>query len=182
MLGRRRQQDHARFEALVNAYSKDLYRYALWLCSDRVTAEDLVQETFARAWRAFDTLREGEAVKSWLMTIVRREHARLFERRRPELTDMDFDVLPSTASEGSPSAEALALRRALAALPADYREPLVLQVLGGCTGEEIAAVMDISPSAAMTRLHRARRKLRATLGDEVSPASAPRGAGVRRTA
>jgi len=165
MLGRRRQHDRARFESLVRTHANDLYRYAFWLSKDRTTAEDLVQETYARAWRAFDTLREGDAVKSWLMTILRREHARLFERQRPELADMDFDGLPSTDRSGAPSPEALAVRRALAALPAEYREPLLLQVLGGCTAEEIAAVMSISASAAMTRLHRARRKLRVALDD-----------------
>ena len=68
---------HSGFESLVRAYSSELYRYAYWLCRDRFTAEDLVQETFARAWKSWDDLRDDKAAKSWLYTILRNEHARL---------------------------------------------------------------------------------------------------------
>ncbi|MDX1487843.1 MAG: sigma factor [Acidiferrobacterales bacterium] len=80
-----------RFEALVQALSTDLYRYAVWLCRDRNRAEELVQETFLRAWRSLDTLRDERAAKGWLITILRREHARGYERYRP---DMDKDIDP----------------------------------------------------------------------------------------
>ena len=59
----------SQFEAMVNAYSKDLYRYGLWLTKDAQVAEDLVQETFLRAWKAMDQLKDPKAVKSWLFTI-----------------------------------------------------------------------------------------------------------------
>ena len=73
---------HSTFQAVVKAHSAELYRYAYWLCRDRCTAEDLVQETFARAWNAWGGLRDVRAARSWLYTIARREHARLFERKR----------------------------------------------------------------------------------------------------
>ncbi|WP_411431513.1 sigma factor, partial [Aeromonas enteropelogenes] len=64
-----------KFEALVHALHGDLYRYAYWLTRDPAVAEDLVQETFLRAWKAIDTLLDDKAAKSWLITILRRENA-----------------------------------------------------------------------------------------------------------
>ncbi|MDX2313635.1 MAG: sigma-70 family RNA polymerase sigma factor, partial [Gammaproteobacteria bacterium] len=74
------QNAQLRFEKLVNAVSSDLYRYAFRLCRNKAMAEDLVQETFLRAWRFLDSLREEKKAKSWLMTTLRREFARQFER------------------------------------------------------------------------------------------------------
>lgn len=157
-----RKQDQ--FEALVRATSGDLYRYALWLCGDPALAQDLTQETFLRAWRSLSDLRDGKAAKAWLITILRREHARLYERTRPELTDIaalpleDLDTLaPDHVGEAG------LIRRHLAELPAKYREPLVLQVLGGFSCEEIAGILGLTASAVMTQVFRARQQLRARL-------------------
>lgn len=151
-----------RFEALVQALSTDLYRYALWLCRDRNRAEELVQETFLRAWRSLDSLRDERAAKGWLITILRREHARGYERHTPDMDkDIDPDDLAGIAQETP--ADTLALRRAVAGLTEEYREPLLLHVLGGYRCDEIAEILGLSPGAVMTRLFRARQKLRAVL-------------------
>ena len=149
----------SRFDALVRAYSSELYRFAYWLCRDRFTAEDLVQETYTRAWVSLSALRDEGAAKHWLYTILRNEHARLFERKRfPLVDDQDLDALvDERLGTGS---EALEMREALHSLPADYREPLLLQVLGGFTCEEIASMMQTTTGAVMTRLSRARLALR----------------------
>jgi RNA polymerase sigma-70 factor (ECF subfamily) len=162
----------SQFEALVRAYSSELYRFAYWLCRDRFTAEDLVQETYARAWTSLSMLRDEHAVKGWLYTILRREHARLFERKRlPLADDLDLDSLVDERL-GS-VADALEMRQALHALPVSYREPLLLQVMGGFTCEEIAEMMQVSVGAVMTRLSRARLALRRqALGDDSREASA----------
>jgi RNA polymerase sigma-70 factor (ECF subfamily) len=153
----------AKFEALVRAYSAELYRYGYWLARDRFLAEDLVQETFSRAWTAWDSLREPAAAKHWLYTILRHEHARLFERKRLELVeDVDLDTLEDEHTQ--PLLPALELREALHALPSGYREPLLLQVVGGFTCEEIADIMESTPGAIMTRLSRARLMLRRRTG------------------
>ena len=158
------------FESLVRAYSAELYRYGYWLCRDRCVAEDLVQETFARAWGARSSLRDDRAAKSWLYTILRHEHARLYERKRLDIDDgQDLDALEDQRLR-SVSAD-LEMRQALHALPDTYREPLLLQVIGGFSCEEIANMMEISPGAVMTRLTRARQVLRrepAADGREVS--------------
>lgn len=66
------------FEQMVRAFGADLFRYAYWLCRDRFVAEDLVQDAFARAWKAWQQLREPDSVKAWLISILRNEHARRF--------------------------------------------------------------------------------------------------------
>lgn len=154
----------AQFEALVHAYSSDLYRYAVWLGNSPEAAEDLVQETFMRAWKALDSLRDPRAARGWLVTILRREHARRFEGSRGggmPLDDLDPERFAAFAD--TDRAEVLAMRRALAKLPADYREPLLLQVIGGYSCEEIGDMLGLKAGAVMTRLSRARHKLRRCL-------------------
>lgn len=149
------------FEALVGAYAADLNRYAYWLCRQRELAEDLVQETFMRAWKSLDSLQDYTAAKSWLITILRREMARHFERRQLDLTSLDDDVMEQIAIESADPTEIILLRQAMADLPLEYREPLLLQVIGGYSCDEIATELGIKPGAVMTRLFRARQKLRA---------------------
>ena len=149
------------FEALVGAYAADLHRYAYWLCRQRELAEDLVQETFMRAWKSLDSLQDYTAAKSWLITILRREMARHFERRQLDLISLDDEVVEQIAAESSDSSEITLLRQAMADLPLEYREPLLLQVIGGYSCDEIATELGIKSGAVMTRLFRARQKLRA---------------------
>jgi len=151
-----------RFETLVNTFGKDIYRYAFWLCRDHTLAEDLVQETFARAWKALDQLNDDHAAKSWLFTIVRRENARRFERAQPEMQPLETDRVAENTHYDT-STEAFVLRQALIQLPQRYREPLVLQIIGGYSIEEIAQQLNLSAGAVMTRVHRARQKLREAL-------------------
>lgn len=159
----------SQFEAIVNAYSKDLYRYGLWLTKDSQVAEDLTQETFLRAWKSMDSLKDPSAVKSWLFTIYRRENARRFEKIRPDTTPIDDINIDKFAQveDSFAKTEVIAVRESLKELPEEYLEPLILQVLGGYTCEEIGEIMGIKPGAVMTRVFRARKKLRAILdGDD----------------
>lgn len=161
------------FDALARAHSGDLYRYAYWLCGDPALAQDLTQETFLRAWRSLDALRETDAAKAWLITILRREHARLYERKSFETTDIgeleldDRDSLtPEQLGEDS------IVRAAMLQLEPKYREPLLLQVLGGFSCEEIAHELGLGAAAVMTQLFRARQKLKSLLGAGRGEASA----------
>ena len=151
------QTSHARFERLVNAVSSDLYRYAFMLCRNRAMAEDLVQETFMRAWRFLDRLREESKAKSWLMTTLRREFARQFERYQPPFDDVELEQI---AGGDAINPEVWAVRRGLAKLPDKYREVLVLQVIGGYTGTEMAEMLELPRATVNTRLFRARQQLR----------------------
>ena len=165
-----------RFAEVIEPLRADVYRFALWLAKDRQVAEDVVQETLLRAWRSLDSLQDALAAKHWLLTIARREHARLYERKRHVTVNLD-DLIevesPMLASEDHrPDDEVHTVRRAILALEDEYREPLVLQVLMGYSTEEIATHMNINQGAVLTRLFRARNRLRAKLGlsaDEESP-------------
>lgn len=158
-------KQHHEFEALVHAYSADLYRYAFWLCKDKALTEDIVQETFIRAWKALDKLQDAKAVKAWLITILRREMARSFKRKATFDLPLD-DIEHFENSTGLDNINTIALRQAVAKLPEEYREPLLLQVIGGYSCTEIAEILNIKPGAVMTRTFRARQKLRLILGDE----------------
>ena len=150
-----------RFERVVAVFHAALYRYAAWLCRDPSIAEVVVQESLLRAWKSLDALREDDAAKQWLLTIVRRENARYFERKNPDMVDID-ELSPSQAAmiadTGEPDLDEV--REAIYELDDDYREPLVLQVLMGYSTREIATLMGIKPGAVLTRLHRARLKLK----------------------
>lgn len=153
------------FETQLLSLRPDMLRFALWLARDRATAEDVVQESLLRAWRARSELMEPAALRGWMFTIVRREYARLFERKRLPLTDIDELVATEdvalAVSEGQEMTE---LRNAMLRLPHEYREPLVMQVLGGFSTAEIAAQLGLSQPAVLTRLFRARDKLREVYG------------------
>lgn len=159
-----------KYALLIEAHSQDLYKYALWLCKDKNMAEDVMQEAFLRAWKSLDSLREAKAAKGWLFTIFRREHARQFERKQFQYQDVEeMDTIADAQMGYDDRPEAYALRNALKRLPQDYREPLEMQVLGGFSCDEIATILDISSSAVMTRLFRARKKMRQILGHETMP-------------
>jgi RNA polymerase sigma-70 factor (ECF subfamily) len=140
-------QRTARFNELAEAYSTDL-----------------VQETFLRAWRALDSLKDAKAAKSWLITILRREYARTFERKVPKFTDVDkVVVVEEVELEPDARTERELLRKGILKLESKYRDPLLLQVVFGHSCAAISEQLGISKSAVMTQLFRAREKLKAQL-------------------
>ena len=160
-------EKRARFDTLARSLATDLFRYSLWLCGQEALARDLVQETFLRAWRALDSLKDDRAAKSWLITILRREYARTFERIRPQFTDVDAVPLPDADTLGPEErAERSLLRRGMQELAPRYRDPLLLQVVVGLSCKEIAQELGISKSAVMTQLFRAREQLKSRLAED----------------
>ena len=158
-----------RFDRIVAVFYRDMFRYAAWLCRDRSIAEEVVQEALLRAWKSLDALRDDAAAKQWLLTIVRRENARYFERKRLETVDIDnLTGSQSAMLAEAPNEELNDLREAIYGLEDDYREPLVLQVLMGYSTKEIAELMGLKQGAVLTRLHRARLKLKEDSTNEVN--------------
>lgn len=151
-LGERR-----RFERVAGGLRDELYRYAVWLSRDPQVAEDVVQDSLVRAWKGLDGLQDESKARQWLVTIVRREFLRHRERQREEPTD-PVDLEAISGDEVDPRVQDL--QAAIFALEDSYREPLALQVLMGHSTDEIAALLGMSQGAVLTRLHRAREKLK----------------------
>jgi len=164
---------------LVESHGGRLRSLALRFCGSRDDADDLVQEVFLQAWRNWDAFEGRSSPLTWLYTIAARACQRMHRRRsgEPERT-MSLDepmafgaprigVVPSDAD--GPVAETLRrearehLEAAIAALPTDFRMPLVLKEIVGLSIAEIAAVIDVPEATVKTRLHRARVRLRAAL-------------------
>jgi RNA polymerase sigma-70 factor (ECF subfamily) len=161
--------NRARFQAICQSLRPDLVRFAFWLSRDQALAEDVVQETMLRAWKARDSLKDETAAKPWFLTIVRREYARSFERKRLVTVDVDELIAKEEPMLAASQDQELAeLRAALFKLPEEYREPLVLQVLMGYSTAEIAAELNLSSAAVLTRLFRGRKQLRALCGEDTS--------------
>lgn len=146
------------FDRAVRDHAGALFRYAYWLARNRQQAEDIVQEALMRGWRGFDQVREPGAVKGWLFSIVKNEFLRVCARDARRATDVDVEDLEIADERISPFG--LEMRDALMALPVSYAEPLALQLLGGFSCAEIAAMLQTTEGAVMTRLTRARQALR----------------------
>jgi RNA polymerase sigma-70 factor (ECF subfamily) len=140
-----------RYEAMVNTLHTDIYRYAYWLVKDKHVAEDIVQETFLRAWKSLDSLKDPKAAKS------------CFERKQFDLVDMDDVPLEDEGLSNETEIEHRELRKLMAELNEEYREPLMLQILFGYSGDEIAEQLDLNKNTVMTRLFRARNQLKESL-------------------
>ncbi|MBT1063005.1 sigma-70 family RNA polymerase sigma factor [Bowmanella sp. Y26] len=160
-----------RYEALVQALHGDIYRYAYWLVGDKAVAEDIVQETFLRAWKSLDSLLDEKAAKSWLITILRRENARRFERKQFDLVDMDDYSLADDGPDHDTQLQQREIHQLIGSLAEEYREPLMLQVIFGYSGDEIAEQLDLNKNTVMTRLFRARNQIK----DALEQASERRG-------
>lgn len=158
---------HSHFDQVVRAYSSELFRYASWLCRDRHRAEDILQEAFARAWKNWSQAQSEAGRRSWLYTIVRNEFLRDAGRAEARMEDSQ-DGEPIDIADEFDFAKAVEIRDLLAKLPEKYLEPLFLQSAMGMSCEQIAAIMELSVSATMTRMTRARMALRDSMEDASS--------------
>ncbi|MFC0116953.1 sigma-70 family RNA polymerase sigma factor [Pseudoalteromonas xiamenensis] len=159
-----------RYEQMVRTYHTELYRFAYWLCGDATIAEDLVQETFLRAWRSLDSLQDENATKPWLITILRRENARRFERKQFDYADVEQDTLEDKERFTlDDEMEQTVIQRHINNLEPEYREPLIMQVVMGFSGDEIADMLELNKNTVMTRLYRARNQLKEALMNVKTP-------------
>lgn len=161
---RKAQSNSQRYEHLVRLYHADLYRYAFWLCRDQHIAEDIVQDTFLRAWKALDSLLDDNAAKSWLITILRRENARRFERKQLDYSDVEQESLTDDINPAlEQQYDNALLQQQLLLLPPEYGEPLLLQALAGFSSDEIGQLLSLNVNTVNTRLFRARHLLKQRL-------------------
>ncbi len=150
------------FNALVEDHGPTLYRTAYRLVGDRHEAEDVVQETYRSAWKSRERYERGRGDRSWLVAILRRRVIDRWRRRRPPMV-MPSDMPLEIAVKGEdPLANDFTdeMQWALNRLPVDLRETLLLVVVGELTHQEVANVLDIPLGTVLSRVSRARRRLR----------------------
>ncbi|MDA2987695.1 MAG: sigma-70 family RNA polymerase sigma factor [Actinomycetota bacterium] len=164
------------FEADALPYLDQLYGTALRMTRNSTDAEDLVQETYAKAFAAFGSYEQGTNLRAWLFRILRNTFINSYRKaqRTPfsdsaeELTDGQLLDIETRGAGGVRSAESEALERlgdddinqALASLPEDFRTAVYLADVEGFSYKEIAEIMDTPVGTVMSRVHRGRKSLR----------------------
>jgi RNA polymerase sigma-70 factor, ECF subfamily len=182
LLGRARGGDADAFAALVRRHDRYLYRVARSVLRDEVEAEDVVQQTFLKAFTKLVKFRGDANLRTWLTRIAMNDAIRRLRGRRllVELGELDSakerarsDAYLSGLAGSTPEGEAARnqirnlLERAIDDLPPAFRAILIMRDVEGVSADEIANVLGIKPETVRTRLHRARSRLRETLGKEL---------------
>ncbi|HVN62336.1 MAG TPA: sigma-70 family RNA polymerase sigma factor [Gaiellaceae bacterium] len=175
-------RDRVRFEEDALALSDQVYRVARHMVGSREEAEDLVQETYARAFRSWRTFQAGTNLRAWLLRILTNlniDRGRK-QQRTPETQPLEegdyflYNRLEEAVGDGGgPAAEEQVIERlsqddivsALAAVPHDFRDVIVLVDLGDFSYQDAAQILDIPIGTVMSRLHRGRRVLKRELAE-----------------
>jgi RNA polymerase sigma-70 factor (ECF subfamily) len=161
------------FEGLAFEQMNALFNFAAHMTRNRADAEDLVQETYLRAYTRFHQFKTGTNFKAWIFRILRNVAINQYKRMKSCGVTVDFDAVEpildaDSADSGSPHAidfTAADIQAALARLPEDYRTAFLLFCVEGFTYAEIARIMQTPIGTVMSRIFRARKRLRADLED-----------------
>ena len=176
------------FEQAVLPHLDAAYNLARWLTRNERDAEDVVQESYLRAFRFFAGFRGGDA-RAWLMRIVRNTCYTWLHANRPLQEATEFDETLFSPDSPSPNPEEAVLRndrgalvrKALEALPANFREVLILRELEGLSYKEIAGITGMPAGTVMSSLSRARDRLRQVLVMSEEAVPSPRQIAVANT-
>lgn len=162
-----RQGDACAFGKLYETIYADLYHFALYRLGSREEAEDAVQEAALEAFRGISGLKKPESFRSWMFTILTvrcNRHVPSLIRRREEVP---VEELALAEEDFAPDAEqAWRLRQAIDALSEEDKQLVLLSVVGGFSGKEVAAILQRPPGTLRSRLHRTLKKLRTVLEEE----------------
>jgi RNA polymerase sigma-70 factor (ECF subfamily) len=174
LVARARAGDRHAFEGLVRLHADRLHAVVLRVTGDRYEAEEVVQETFLRAWRNLGRFEGRSRFFTWLYRIGINEARRSQERRGARPAPLEDAPAEIADEREAPHVRAEAhdlhhaLEAAILALPLDYRMPLVLRDVEGFSTAEAAAVMELGEAAFKSRLHRARLAVRSAVEELVS--------------
>jgi RNA polymerase sigma-70 factor, ECF subfamily len=176
-------RDRVRFEEEALALADQVYRVARHLSSSREDAEELVQETYARAFRSWRSYTPGTNLRAWLLRILTNLNIDRGRRsqRAPQTQALEandyylYDKLSADGDGGQPADEERVVERlsqddivtALATVPHDFRDVIVLVDIGDFSYQDAAQILDIPIGTVMSRLHRGRRILKRELADSV---------------
>ncbi|HUO47394.1 MAG TPA: sigma-70 family RNA polymerase sigma factor [Acidimicrobiales bacterium] len=173
--------DRARFSELTMEYMQPLYTAALRMTRNPADAEDLVQETFLKAYRSFDRFEEGTNLKAWLYKILTNTYINSYRaaKRRPEKADVEdvedlymyrrLSELQGLDTGVSAEDEVLSritddeVKEAIESLPESFRMAVLLADVEGFSYKEIAEITDVPIGTVMSRIHRGRRALQKAL-------------------
>jgi RNA polymerase sigma-70 factor (ECF subfamily) len=155
------------FEDVFLPYLDAAYNLARWLTHDPSDADDVVQESYMRAFTSFEAYRGGDS-RSWILRIVRNTCYSWLQKNRPreivyELSDEILEEKPSPEIEMIENSERLLLRQQIEGLPAPFREVIVLRDIEGMSYKDIAAVIELPVGTVMSRLARGRERLQKSL-------------------
>lgn len=155
----------ALIERLVNEHYAALYRYAFRLAGSAADAEDLTQETFCKAHRSLEQLREVERAKPWLFRILRNVYLHRFRsaKQQPMLSIDCVGELPERMPDPLPDVDGERLQQALGELPEVYRTPIILYYFEEFSYRDIAEQMELPIGTVMSRLARGKAHLRGRL-------------------
>src|SRR5919199_3975046 len=174
-------RDRVRFEEEALELADQVYRVARRLVSTREEAEDLVQETYARAFRSWKSFHPGTNLRAWLLRILTNLNIDRARRRQraPDTQPLEegdyflYNKLEEATKEPNPDEERVIERlsqddavAALSAVPHDFRDVVVLVDIGDFSYNDAAQILDIPVGTVMSRLHRGRRILKTQLADE----------------
>ena len=178
--------DQANFEDDAMQYAQQLYAAAMRMTRNPADAEDLVQETFIKAYRAYHTYTEGTNLKAWLYRILTNTYINRYRKlsRRPTEVDLgeveDLYLYRRVSTEGTREASRSAeeevlsgfvdsdVKQAIEALPEHFRLPVLLADVEGFSYKEISDIMDVPIGTVMSRLHRGRKALQKALWEFAS--------------
>lgn len=170
--------DRAAFDELVKRHADRLYGLVAGMLGPGHEAEEVVQETFLRAWKSIDRFKGRSQFYTWLYRIgtneANRRGAQVSRHRLRTAFSVDEEDGPELAADGHDPVRSaqlselrLGIARAVADLPADQREAIVLRDMNGLSTRESAAVMELGEAAFKSKLHRARLKVRSAVADLV---------------
>jgi len=163
----------ARFDEIVLVHRPTSEASALTMCRHRSQAADLVQDTFERAWRNFETLLTDDSARAWLVRIMRNTWIDLVRKRRPEVSINAAHDVAEVESERSPWERVTLedVRDAIERLEEPFRTVAILHDIDGLSYREIGSRLSIPYPTAATRLHRARARIRELLAKKLDEAS-----------